>query len=564
MLSPYHSLVEPIIKRLQTEPDRLAMVLIGDDNTEQSVTVRQLHQYAVVFAEALTAAGVAQDDVVIIALHHSLALVAAFWGAQYIGATASIATYHIPRPEPDILAQQMSDLLTHSAARAVIADKPIAEAIAEVAANHHAMVIDSDDLLAQGVPEDAPLPQNFTADDQIAYLQYTSGTTGAQKGVMLSHHAILSFVASIPLGIFTTRDDVVINWMPLFHDAGLFFGMVAPLIEGYLTVMMSPFKWVRRPRMMFQAVDQYKATIILMPNSGFNHCVNILRDRDIEGLDLSSLRLMGSASEPIIHESMQTFLERFRPYGLREETLWGAYGMAEHTLGITSSPAGVRPPIDWVDGKALLEENYAHPVPPDHPTAKVFVSSGVPITNVELKIVDDDGQERPERAVGEIIVCSDMVFSGYYRQPELTAQTLRDGWLYTGDMGYVVDGHLYVCGRKKNMIIVGGRNIYPEDLEAIANTVEGIYPDRAVAFGVQDSQTGTEKIVMICDLQRNVEEDEKQRIAQELRQKVLHQLGVAIGEVHLMKRGWVVKTVNGKISRKDNRKKYEEMIAAQN
>jgi fatty-acyl-CoA synthase len=155
-----------------------------------------------------------------------------------------------------------------------------------------------------------------------------------------------------------------------------------------------------------------------------------------------------------------------------------------------------------------------------------------------------------------------MVFSGYYRQPELTAQTLRDGWLYTGDMGYVVDGHLYVCGRKKNMIIVGGRNIYPEDLEAIANTVEGIYPDRAVAFGVEDPLTGTEKIVMICDLRRNVEEDEKQQIAQELRQKVLHQLGVAIGEVHLMKRGWVVKTVNGKISRKDNRLKYEELLRA--
>jgi fatty-acyl-CoA synthase len=479
---------------------------------------------------------------------------------QYTGAAASIATYHIPRPDPHILEEQMRELILNAGARAIIADAPIAEAIAETAPQLNCVVINSDELLAVGIPDEAPFPTSYTGGNDVAYIQFTSGTTGAKKGVMLPHRAILSFVASIPLGIFTTRDDVVINWMPLFHDAGLFFGMVAPLIEGYLTIMMSPFKWVRRPGLMFQAVDKYKGSIILMPNSGFNHCVNILRERDMEGIRLDTLRLMGSASEPIVYESMQGFLDYFAPYGLKENALWSAYGMAEHTLGVTSSPSGVRPPVDWVDGKALQDEHRAIPVSPDHPHAKVVVSSGVAITAVTLKILDEQGNELPERAVGEIVVQSDMLFTGYYRQPEATAEVWRDGWFYTGDMGYLLDGHLYVCGRKKNMIIIGGRNIYPEDLEAIANNIEGIYPDRAVALGVLDPSTGTEKVVMICDLRRTVEDDEKQRISKELRQTVSHKLGVSIAEVHLMKRGWVEKTVNGKISRKANREKYETML----
>ena len=201
----------------------------------------------------------------------------------------------------------------------------------------------------------------------------------------------------------------------------------------------------------------------------------------------------------------------------------------------------------------------AVPLPAQAPGSLATVSCGVPVAGGEIRILDEEGQPLPERQVGEIIIRTNALFSGYHGQPELTAQVMKDDWFYTGDLGYMAGGHLYICGRKKDMIIVAGRNVYPEDLEAIANMVPGIYSDRAVAFGVFDEQLGSERIVMVCDLKRKAGDAEKIDIERELRRRVHQELDVTLGEVHLVKKGWVVKTINGKIARSANREKYKAM-----
>jgi acyl-CoA synthetase (AMP-forming)/AMP-acid ligase II len=342
---------------------------------------------------------------------------------------------------------------------------------------------------------------------------------------------------------------------------GLIAGFVMPLVVGVPLVLMSPFKWVRDPKVLLQAIHRHRGTLCWLPNFAYNHSARAIRSQDLHGIDLSSLRAWINCSEPVFFESHQIFLGKFAPYGVQPGALSACYAMAENTFAVTQTPPGIEPTIDWVNTRTLQEQRRAEPAQPFVDGATPMVSCGFPIEGTEICILDGHGRRLPERHVGEVALRSNCMLSGYYRRPEITAQAIRRGWYHTGDMGYLAGGELYITGRKKDLIIVGGKNIYPQDLEAIANTTPGLVPGRSVAFGLFDQSLGSENVVMICELENSVTADEeKKAVEMDLRRRIVQRSEVALADVRLVGKRWLIKTSSGKISRSANREKYIKEI----
>jgi len=550
------SLVEPILKRVKANPDQLAMIFIESNELEENVSIGQLHSGACAYAQALYESEIKPGDIIIIALRHSLDLIYAFWGAQYIGAVPSIFVYKGPMSTSESYIERLKDIAQKSSSRMVITLPDLESGLKKYLSGKDCQVMAADEVRDQKNDSDFFSHFQFTSGEQIAYLQYTSGATGMQKGVMLSHRSILNFVQSFTKAVKAGSDDVIVNWMPLYHDFGLFAGLVSPLTLGIPAVLASPFHWLRNPKIMLWAIHNYRGTISFLPNSGHNHMIRSISDRDLDGLNLSSLRALINGAEPILCQTQDDFLERFAPYGFKETALVSGYGMAENTLGVTFSTVGARCPVDWVSIKEMQTSQKAIPVPPHRKGSTANVSSGVSLEGVEVRLIDDIGNRLSERSIGEIVIRSNFLFSGYHKHQDLTEKVMVDGWYHTGDLGYMVNRHLYICGRKKDLIIVGGDNIHPEDLEAIAGSISGIHPDSVAAFGMMDEDLGTEKIVMVCGLNHPVSEKGKLDIERKLRRQVFRELEVTLGKVHMVKKSWIVKTHNGKIARTANKEKY--------
>lgn len=555
------SIIEPLLENILRFPDRSAYILVQNDNQEDSVTFKELHRNLLSAASALRNAGVGKGDVVILALRHSHQLISAFWGAQYIGAIPSIFPYPAPMQNHDTYGEKLSALIANAGAKAVVIATGW-ETHVEISGSKNSFPIISDQTLLDAKQvEEIDISADPAQGEEIAYIQYTSGSTGLQKGVLLSHRAILNFTSSFEKGIAFQEGDIVANWLPLYHDFGLFAGFVVPLLRNYLTVLMSPFKWIRNPRLLLDIITRYRVTMCWMPNFGFNHTVRCLPPSRLDGLNLHSLRRLGSGGEPIKLNSLQVFSRHFEASGFNQSAMTAGYGMAENTLTVSISLPDKPPRVDWIDSRVLSRAHRAIPVDPDSTGAIPVVSCGVPVPGVEIKIVDSQNNPLEPRAKGHIIIRSSSLFSGYHKRPDLTEKVLRDEWYQTGDMGYIADGELYITGRKKDLIILGGENIHPEDLEAISGTIPGIQPDRSVAFGVYDSIQGTERIVLISNVERSVKESDKPDIERAIRKKVTAEMGVTLGEVHLVNNGWIIKTHNGKIARHANQKKYLEQLA---
>jgi acyl-CoA synthetase (AMP-forming)/AMP-acid ligase II len=311
---------------------------------------------------------------------------------------------------------------------------------------------------------------------------------------------------------------------------------------------MSPFHWVRDPKILLWAIHQQQGTLCWLPNFAYNFMATRIRDNVLEGLNLSSLRAFINCSEPMRVDSHRMFADRFARYQLRPDALATCYAMAENTFAVTQGGIDSRPTVDVISRSALAERHRAEPGA-DGGLTMDMLSCGRTIPNCAIMIVDEARQTLPDRHVGEVAVRSDSMLSGYYRRDDLTA-------------GYMADGELYITGRKKDLIIVGGKNVYPQDLEAIANEVPGVHPGRVVAFGVPDERLGTEAIVLVCEVDTE-DEDERAAIGREVRMRIAQQTETAVQNVLLVDAKWLHKTSSGKIARGANREKYlQEMNLA--
>ncbi len=561
---PYVTLTEAVITRAARTPDAVSVIFQNDDGSENTITAGEFHARNQAYAAALRAAGVGPGDLVILVLKHSETLLSAFWGAMYLGAIASIFPFLTEKLDPQLYQQRVKALVTQEEARAVITFPEFHAELSVLLSDTGCRVLNSDAVNAAPAAG-AEIGPAAAGAESIAFLQHSSGTTGLQKGVALAHGAVLNQVRAYGQAIDLRQGDVVVSWLPLYHDMGLIAGFVMPLVAGVPLVLMSPFTWVRSPKLLMQAVSAHRGTLAWLPNFAYNHSVRGIRERDMQDLDLSSLRMVINCSEPVRNDSQQMFLERFAPYGLRESALAACYAMAENTFAVTQTRPGEPPRVDWVVTGALQSERRAVPglleerTGADVNVLTPMVSCGAPIPGTDVRIVNEARQPLPERQVGEVALRSNCMLSSYYHREDATAAALQDGWYFTGDIGYLADGELYISGRKKDMIIVGGKNIFPQDLEALANGVPGLYPGRSVAFGINDERLGSEAVVMVCELEdENTGADARAEIERELRQRVVKQTEIALGDVLLVGGRWLIKTSSGKIARNDNRQKYFE------
>ena len=551
---------QELIKTYQEVPEQVAIHLLFNHKPDKPVTYRQLFRGAAGYARALDQAKVQPGEVVILILDHGEDLIYAFFGSILHGAIPSIMPFLTEKLSPEHYHQSLQSLFMVTAPSVVITDREFMDEVS-LAINDttsvRSVLISSEIILESDLEPDHIQEKRFAPDD-IVLLQHSSGTTGLQKGVALSHRAIFNQLESYRGALAVRDSDVIVSWLPLYHDMGLIAGFILPVLSRIPLVLLSPFDWIRAPHKLMRAISDHKGTLSWLPNFAYNFCAQKIREKDLQSVNLTSWRAVINCSEPIHWNSHKMFLERFSPYGLRKEALASSYAMAENVFAVTQG--GIDTPIttDIVSQEALISHQIAVPSPNNHKAVKM-VSAGRTIANTNLRVLDSKGKNLPERYIGEISIKSDCMLTGYYNRPNLTQKAFLDGWYLTGDLGYLANGELYITGRKKDLIIVGGKNIYPQDIERLAEEITGVYPGRVVAFGVFNEQIGTEDVVVIAE-SNLVDQEERLNIADEIRKHITQNSDVALRYVQVVNRGWLLKTSSGKIAHLSNKHKYlEEM-----
>jgi fatty-acyl-CoA synthase len=331
---------------------------------------------------------------------------------------------------------------------------------------------------------------------------------------------------------------------------GLVGMILGPLYGGRPVVLMPPEMFVKRPVEWLRVITRYRATVSYAPNFAYDLCVRRIKDREVDTLDLSSWRVAGCGAEPINAQTLSAFAEKFGRAGFRRASFLPSYGLAEHVLAATFGVRDREPRVDVVSTDALADSHVATPVASDEDSATPLVSCGRPLSGHALRIVRDDGSDACEREVGEIALAGPSVMVGYYRAPEMTARVLRDGWLHTGDLGYVSEGELFVCGRLKDLIVINGRKYHPQDLEWSVDRLPGIRRGRIVAFAAGDPN----QVVIVAERQGTAAAGS---LVAEIRRVVRDLFGVAVGEVVLVPGGTIGRTASGKVRRAAVRTSYE-------
>jgi fatty-acyl-CoA synthase len=545
-------------KAYQEYPDQAATHMLFSREPAKTLTYRKLIQGAAGYSQALAKAGVSPGEVVILILDHGEALIEAFFGAVLHGAIPSIMPFLTEKLAPDAYQASLSALFEITRPGAVITYPEFLKEVRQASQISPPPTI----LLSSQVGEVANPDFDSLAGRQrqaqdILLLQHSSGTTGLQKGVALSHQAVFNQLESYSEAIHLNPSDVIVSWLPLYHDMGLIAGFIMPVLMRVPLVLLSPFDWVRAPYRLLQAITAYGGTLCWLPNFAYNFCAQKIRDRDLQGVNLGSLRAVINCSEPMHWNSHEMFRQRFQPYGLSPSALSTCYAMAENVFAVTQGGIDSEVGTDRIETRALLQDRQAKPCPEDKLAIKM-VSAGRPLGNVRLRILDPEGGELSERHIGEIALQSNCMLTGYYNRPGLTQEAFRDGWYLTGDLGYLANGELYITGRKKDLIIVGGKNIYPQDLERLASETPGIHPGRVAAFGIFDEQAGTEEVVLVAEaeLPAGLEPQAATRLADEIRRRVTAGSDIALRHVEIVGRNWLIKTSSGKIARQANRQKY--------
>jgi acyl-CoA synthetase (AMP-forming)/AMP-acid ligase II len=417
-------------------------------------------------------------------------------------------------------------------------------------ANLHAIVTDLDTL-------DVPCPtvrtrtlepighsaSRVSGDEgpPAAFLQFSSGTTGIKKGVLVTDDAALTQVQTYGSAIRLAESDVIVSWLPLYHDMGFIACFVMPLVWGIHTVMIDPIDWVTRPSSFVQLISDHRGTLAWNPNFAYAFMGQRASASDLRDVDLSSLRGLVNCSEPVTRSSQTLFAERFARHGLTRDVFWGCYAMAETTFALTHgepTDAGHIDPLGPTNGELSSPQ----------------VSVGRALPGVELRVAADDGSPLPDRELGEVLVRSPFTFSGYFNDPEATRRAFVDGWYRTGDLGYAVGDAYYILDRLKDVMIVSGVNVVPRDIEELVSSVEGVIPGRVAAFSVFDQRVETERIVVLFESTEGGRAGDQ--LVLEVRQRVLAAFQIANFDTHAVPAGWLVKSSAGKIARRANREKW--------
>ena len=547
---------ETLKRQYEDHPDEVILHFLSSGKPDLSLTYASLLEGAVGYAKTLEKNGIQPGEVVILIFQHSMELILAYFGCILQGAIPSIMPFLTEKLLPERYRADLHSLVGITQPEAIFTyrdfENEVRIAISDGSSVRSVMLCENTDSPCK--PDFDILGGSTRKPEDIVLLQHSSGTTGLQKGVALSHHAVENQLEHYRNALHINEKDVIVSWLPLYHDMGLIACFLMPILLGTPLVLLSPFEWVRAPWKLMKAVSDYKGTLSWLPNFAYNFSAQKVRDRDMEGVDLSTWRAVTNCSEPMRYESHRAFYERFKGYGLKWEALCTSYAMAENVFAVTQG--GIDGPviIDEIDREAMQSQKSALPAYDDRPSLKM-PSAGKPIKGTSVRVLNEHLKDVSDRTIGELALKSDCMLTGYYHRLDATDKAMHDGWYLTGDYGYKVGEEVFVCGRKKELIIVGGKNIYPMDLEELAMQVKGVHAGRVVAFGVFNEQIGTEDVVLVAEVD-TIDRVDCQRIEDEIRQTVTRGSAVALRQVHLVGKKWLIKTSSGKNARVQNKEKF--------
>jgi acyl-CoA synthetase (AMP-forming)/AMP-acid ligase II len=550
-------LIGSLSELADSAPERVLYVELmkGTDETGR-LTAVQLRDRAAALATSLRTAGVAPGEVVLHIATSPIEFMVGLFGCMWAGVIAAPIAF--PR-RPEHVQSRLAPVRHNAGAVAIVAGTPQGKAEAAVL-----------ELLTGGelpvVPIDAPPVEELPspcADRDVAYLQYTSGSTSDPKGVIVGHD---NLVANLELGVHLFglgADTVTVTWNPLTHDMGLVMGALPSVAFGSLSVLIPPGAFIRRPLVWLQAIDRYRGTHTYSPNFGYDLCVERSTPEERSALDLSSMRFFANGSEPVRESTRERFLEAFAVAGLPTESYSPGYGLAEATVVVTATPPDSAGVVLWADA-AALERDEVRLTEPGDPSARSICADGVLGPHHEIAIVDliSDTPAAPGR-VGEVWLRGPSVCRGYWRRPAETAATFSarivgdDGgpWLRTGDLGFMHDGQLVICGRAKDLIVIRGRNIHPQDIEFAAEMAHPALRLGGSAAFAAATDDGTEAAVVVAEVDGEPDVDE---VSRAIKSAVWRDFEVEVSDVLLVGPQQVPKTSSGKKQRGASRAIWRE------
>ena len=538
---------EALRRRALADCDRPHVYLHEPDGRVEEISYGRLWAAAAAIAGGLGERGVEPGDTVALMLPTGVDFLRSFEGILIAGAVP-VPLYppvRLDRLEEYLLRQ--AGILSNVGARYLITvpqAMPVAHVLRKAVPSLRELTT-ADELAGLGRPASGAAG---TSDDP-ALIQYTSGSTGNPRGVLLTHANLLANIRAIAADLELKPTDVGASWLPLYHDMGLIGTWLFCIYHGIPLALLSPLSFLARPEQWLWAIHHRRATLSAAPNFAYELCVRKISDAALEGLDLSSWRCALNGSEPVSPDTLDRFVRRFERYGFRREAFMPVYGLAECSVALCVPPVGRGPLIDRVARLPCEREGRAEPAATQDRSALQFLSVGAPLPRHEVRIIDDTGHEVPERTLGHLVFRGPSAMSGYFRSPDATAAAKRpDGWLESGDLAYQSGGEIYIAGREKDLIIKGGRNYIPQEIEEVAGSVEGIRKGCVASFGVADPSLGTEALVVVAET-RATDAEETSRLEGAVIARIAAEVGIPPDRVALVPAGSVPKTSSGKLRR---------------
>lgn len=533
------TLATALVDLVENEP-HLVTTIFHDREHPHRITRRQLGDLAASYAAGFDKIGVGRGDRIVISWPPGPDFLGAFWGCQLLGA-AAVPAPPPPRGRSRGEIERLGSILRRSEPAAVSMPATAADMLPE----------ELRDLAPRAVPladERWAGPVARPSGDDVAVVQFTSGSTWEPRGCVLSHAAVTRNVAQTSLRLGLDHRQYGVNWCPLSHDMGLMGSVVSPVWSGLLVaVQMAPEAFIRSPVTWLRVMAEYRAKVSAVPNFALALMAKRMQRTQLD-LDLSCVKAVYCGAEPLHPGSLRAFLERVEPLGFSPAAIQPAYGLAEHVVMATSRPGGLHTDLLRRDG---VEGGMAIPAPGAGIAAVEVASVGWPVEGASLRIVDGAGVEQPERVIGEVELTSGSVMTGYYADEAATAEVLRDGWLRTGDLGYLVDGELFLTGRAKDVVFCAGRNIFAYDVEQVVNELPGVRIGGAAVFGVDEEDSG-DRLVIVVEARRS----ERGGLVPQVNAACVDRLGVKPRDVVVVRPGSLPRTVSGKIQRRLARAHY--------
>jgi len=538
--------------RAQSRPEALYVAFAGPDREPISMTYAATWLSACRWATLFVDRGLERGDRVVLALPNHQDFVGAFYGAVLGGCVPVASPPMRTFDSDDAMVQALLARVQSLAARMLVIPDRQREAANElVEARARGLEVVS----RRDLPEAGADINSTTTTDDLALLQITSGTSGPARAVQLQHGAVIAQLEGITKALkLDSASDSAVSWLPLFHDMGLIGFLLTPAFVGRHVTLLRTEDFAARPGTWVQALSTSAATITGGPPSAYQLCARRTREDEAGRLDLSRVRIALVGAETVTAAALDAFALRFAASGFRRTSLMPTYGLAENGLAVTMPPPARGPRFDTVDLDALERRSCAVPAAGAGERSRSFASVGARIPGVEVAVVDRAHTHLGDRRVGEVVVKGETVMAGYFRRPGSTGEALRDGWLHTGDLGYMAGGELHITGRLKEVVIVGGRNFSPEDLERVAATAPGVRGGRVVAVSVADPATATEQVVIMAETGLS-DDAARHDLKQDIRRRLVAS-GYPVDRVLLLPPRGIMTTASGKVMRVPCRERY--------